>query len=122
MIDYRQQEIGPHQDILLIELSGQLDAGACDSLFAAIDAELNEGRHQLILDCDRLQFISSIGLGVFVRVHTKMKQLGGGLKLSRVHGMIREVIELVMLDHVLQIYPTIEAATDDFCRKPKAGS
>lgn len=114
MIDYRRQDVGPNGQVLLMELSGQLDGAACEFLFSVIDGELEDGRNKLIIDCEDLRFISSIGLGMLMRVHSKTKKIGGDVKLSRVHGVIAEVVKLVLLDKVLQIYPTIQDAIDAF--------
>ncbi|MCP4190913.1 MAG: STAS domain-containing protein [Planctomycetaceae bacterium] len=114
MIDYRRREIGVDGQVLLMELSGQLDAAACEFLFSVIDGEIEDGRNQLIMDCHDLRFISSIGLGMLIRIHSKAKKNGGDVKLSRVHGVIADVIKLVMLDKVLQIYPTVDEAVAAF--------
>ena len=91
-------------------LSGKLDAFHCDYLLKCVEHQIEEGYKKLILDCHGLEFISSMGLGMLMRVHARMKKLGGDVKLARVHGVVASAITLVRLDRALHMYPTVEEA------------
>jgi anti-anti-sigma factor len=114
MIDWKTQELGENKDILLFEMSGRLDVSACEYFYSVLEGRIRRGCKKLILDCENLDFISSMGLGMLMRVHSRMKKEGGDVKLARIHGAVAEVVKLVMLDRVLHMYPSVEAALESF--------
>ena len=76
MIDWNSKEVGENGEILVFELSGRLDAIHCDYLFSVLESRIEDGRTKLILDCSDLEYISSMGLGMLMRVHSRMNQRG----------------------------------------------
>lgn len=111
MINWTKREFADGQ-ILLFQLTGQLDTSSCDYLYDVLEGDIQDGKLKIVLDCDELEFISSMGLGMLMRVHSKMAKLGGNVCLCRVHGAIADVLRLVMLDKVLRVYPSVETAVE----------
>lgn len=110
MFDFQYKKIGPNGEILAVVLSGTLDESNCQYLMDCVKEEILEGRQKLILDCGRLEYISSMGLGMLVRVNSRMKKLGGDVKLANVHGVVAQAISVVGLNRLFQIYPTVGEA------------
>ena len=65
---------------------------------------------KLIIDCSGVTYMSSMGLGTLVRVHARMKKLGGDVKLAAVQGPVAQVMQVVFLHRIFQMYPTLEEA------------
>jgi anti-sigma B factor antagonist len=120
MIDWNWTKVGPAEDILLFELNGQLDADACEYLFKVLEHHIKDGDINLILECRDLDFISSLGLGMLVRVHAKMKKCGGEVCLSSLQGMVADVISLVGLDKLLRLYRTSDEAIESYAARDSA--
>ena len=114
MINWKEEKIGVDGDICLFRLFGELDTETCDYLFTVVKDRIGDGTRKLILDCDDLRVISSVGLGMLMRIHSRMKKLDGDVKLVRVHGAVAEVIKLVRLDRVLNIYPSVQTALESY--------
>jgi anti-anti-sigma factor len=110
MFDFEYKKVGKNEDILAMVLTGMLDESNCEFLLDCVKEEILEGRKKLIVDCGRLEFISSMGLGTLVRVHSRMKKLGGDVKLAAVQGMVAQVIGIVGLNKLFHIYPKVEDA------------
>lgn len=110
MAEFYYEECGKDGDIVRVVLSGKLDAFLCDYLFDCIQHQIEEGCRKLILDCNDLEFISSVGMGMLMRVHSRMKKHGGDVKLARLHGLAASAVSLVRLDKILQMFPTVEEA------------
>jgi anti-sigma B factor antagonist len=72
-------------------------------------------RHETcaIFDLSGVSFIDSSGVGTVVRCLTKLKKLGGTLRLTGVKGMVEGVLKLTQVDRVLEIYPTALEASQD---------
>ena len=110
MFDFQYEKVGANGEILAVVLSGNLDESNYQYLLDCLKDEVLEGRTKLILDCGRLEYISSMGLGMLVRVNSRMKKLGGEVKLANVHGFVAQALGVVGLTRIFQIYPTVAEA------------
>lgn len=110
MLDFHYEVVGEDADIISVPLSGRLTAENCEYLLGCVENQIRNGYTRLILNCDELTYISSMGLGMLVRVNSRMKKIGGDVKLSNLHGVVADTIKLVGLHRVFQLYSTVEAA------------
>jgi len=110
MFNFRYEKVGKDRDIVAVVVSGTLDENNCDYLLECVEEEILEGRKKLILDCGQLTFISSMGLGMLVRVNSRMKKIGGDVKLAAVQGTVAQVMSVVGLSRMFQMYPTVDDA------------
>jgi anti-anti-sigma factor len=98
------------RDVLIITADGGLNAQTADQFVDDLASVINAGATKIIVDCSKLQFISSYGLGVLVRVHTKLARRGGDVKIAAVQGPIQQVLELTHLNRLFEIYPDVNRA------------
>ena len=110
MFNFEYEKVGSNGDILAVVLEGMIDETNCEYLLKCVAEEVLGGRKKLILDCGRLTYISSMGLGMLVRVHSRMKKLGGDVKLADVHSTVAQIIGVVGLNRLFHIYPKVEDA------------
>ena len=110
MFNFHSEEVGKNQDIVAVVLTGTLDENSCDYLLGCVEDRILEGRKKLILDCGQVTYISSMGLGTLVRVNSRMKKNGGDVKLALVKGTVAQVMGVVGLNRIFQIYPSVDDA------------
>jgi len=110
MFNFHYEKVGQNQDIVAVVLSGTLNEENCEYLLDCVKDEILDGRRKLILDCGQLTYISSMGIGMLVRVNARMKKLGGDVKLAAVHGAVAQVLGVVGLNRIFQFYPTVAEA------------
>ena len=110
MLDFHYQRVGKDQDIVAVVLSGILDETNCNYLLGCVEDEILDGSKKLILDCGQVTFISSIGLGTLIRVRSRMQKIGGDVKIASVHAAVAEVMRVVGLNRIFQIYPSVDDA------------
>jgi anti-anti-sigma factor len=110
MFNFSYEKVGKNNDIITVVLSGTLDENNCNYLLDCVAEEILDGRKKLILDCGKLEFISSMGLGILVRVHSRMKKLGGDVKLAGVQGAVAQVLNMVSLNRIFESYPGVDEA------------
>jgi anti-sigma B factor antagonist len=110
MFDFRYEKVGKDQDILDVVVSGSLDESNANYLLECVQDHVLDGRKKLILDCSQLNHVSSMGLGVLARVHSRMKKIGGDVKLAGIHGPVATVMEIVKFSRLFEFYPTLDAA------------
>jgi anti-sigma B factor antagonist len=58
---------------------------------------------ELILNFVNVKFMTSALLGLLVRVHKKVRELGGRLRLSNLDSNIRKVFEITQLTRIFEI-------------------
>lgn len=86
---------------LTIALEGRLDTMTSPEL----EAELNQSLgsvESLTMDFSKLDYISSAGLRVLLSAH-KMMSAKGGMKVTNVNEIVREVFEVTGFSDVLTI-------------------
>lgn len=102
------------QDILVIKLHGRFDGETVPEFDQLVDRHFAEGHEKIIIDCAHLGFINSLAIGSLVRLQTRLKRKGGEVKLAALQGMAADVIRLVKLDRLLDIYGDTAFAKEAF--------
>jgi anti-sigma B factor antagonist len=110
MFDFRYKMVGKEQDILAVVLSGSLNEGNANYVLDCVQDKVLDGRKKLIFDCSQLNHISSMGLGVLARVHSRMMKVGGDVKLAGIHGTVATIMEIVKFGRLFHFYPTVDDA------------
>lgn len=114
MIDFKARTVDG--DVWVISAIGSLDTYTSVAFFDCIEAEIESGKKKIIVDCSELDYLSSVGIGTLIRVHSRMKKLGGDVKLAALRGAPADVLRMTHLDRVFGIYDDVEHA----CRSFKA--
>ena len=96
--------------ILVAALEGELDAYWAEEAERELWACLEQGHYRLVLDLDRLTYLSSAGLRVLLRFHQRIVSLGGELTLAAPQPFVREVLETSGFDRTLTVYETMDQA------------
>ena len=82
-------------------LEGRLDTTTAPELEEALKQGL-EGATGLTMDFSKLDYISSAGLRVLLSAHKAMSD-EGGMKVTNVNDMVREVFEVTGFSDILDI-------------------
>lgn len=114
MTDTNNANSGDYGDVSVVALWGDLGEQRCDFFFAMLVEPIDHGQNQLVIDCERLSFVTSMGLGMLLRVHARARKRGGEVKLAGVQPAVAEVFRVVRLNEVMPIFPTVQAAIDSF--------
>lgn len=91
------------QDKVWVALSGSLTVNQAGDLRERLLAYTEKGLGRFVIDMSKVEFIDSAGLGVFVTIHKRARQLQGGVAISGLRGLPKEVFELTRLIKVFDI-------------------
>ena len=92
-------------DPVILEEIGQ-------EMYRLVDAE---DRRKIILDFERVQYLSSQAIGIILTLHKKMSALKNSqLVLCGVGPKLMELLKITRLDRILTIKPTQEDAVKVF--------
>ncbi len=101
-------------DILAIVLRGDLESTSAPEFDRQIQKHLDAGHSKVIIDCRKMGYISSLGIASLVSLQTKLRRRGGEVKLAAIFGRAMEVMRLVRLDKMFDIYGDTEFARKSF--------
>ena len=77
-----------------LRLSGRLGAPTAGALTRALDEVVRSGRTQVVLDCSRVDYVSSAGLAALEGAAERMREAGGALVLRGFHDAVRASLEV----------------------------
>lgn len=95
-----------------VALTGELDLASAPHLQQVLDQLCRDGFPEVVLDLAGLDFLSAVGLGVFVRAHDQLRAAGGRLILDRPGPLTRRILAITELDTVLTIRSAISRSLD----------
>ncbi len=79
----------------VLELSGELDAHTASQLENSLKKLIDQEKHQIIVNCEELDYIASAGLGVFMAYIEDVRSLGGDIKLTNMNPKVYNVFDLL---------------------------
>ncbi len=103
-----------HKKAIIIEIEGRLDTTNFSQLEQKIMQHIDEGRINILVDCSKMDYVSSSGLRIFLMVLKKITSLNGQFALCGLQENIREIFEISGFTSIFKIYDTQEAALADF--------
>lgn len=104
----------------LISLEGYLDAHTAPKFEEAIQNELDDNRSSIIVDCSKLTYISSAGLGVFMTFIEEIREKGGDIKLCGLVPKVRHTFEILGFQDIFELLDDVPAAVQSFASKGAA--
>lgn len=105
-------------NVHILQCQGRIVAGdEAKSLEAALDMASREFP-RIILNMSEVDRVDSIGIGLLVRYASRLRKLGGDLRLAAPQAFVITLLKLTMLSSILQVYPTEDAAILSFLDRP----
>ncbi len=109
VIQYTTHQVEP--GITVAEFTGQLTLG---NRLLEVEHDIKEkilkDCTQLVLDLTKLSYIDSAGIGMLALCVGTLQRAGGQVSLAVVDGKVKNMIELVRLNQVVNLYPDAAAA------------
>ena len=96
--------------VIVIVADGGLNKGTAEQITQVVQQAIECGMKGVIIECSKLDILSSAGLGKMLMLHKQMKQHGGEVKIAGLHGMAVQVLRLTRLDGIFQLYPDVSQA------------
>lgn len=103
-------------NVNVLSLSGRLDAYYATEVEKKLDSLIDAGQPCLVIDLEKLEYISSSGLRVFLAGLKKARKQQGDIKLSCMKPFIREVFDVAGFSQLFNIFDTQEAAVSGFSK------
>lgn len=108
--------------VTILEFGGRITLGAETALMR--DTILNlikQGRKAIVVDLSQVSHIDSTGIGELVSVAQTMRQQGGDLKLLNLTKKLRDMVEVVKLGTIFELFDDETAAVKSFSQRQEPG-
>lgn len=100
--------------VSIISLEGFVDAHTAPQFESAIQTEINAGHYRIIVDCSKLNYISSAGLGVFMSFIEEVRELGGDIRICGLTPKVKHTFEILGFQDIFEMADDIISAQQNF--------
>jgi len=107
-LDLRVDET--HPPLTVLAVGGEVDVATAPSLRSRLLDLIGQGKINLVVDLEAVEFLDSTGLGVLVSTVKRVRADGGDLALICTSQHILKVLEITSLTSVFAIHQTLDAA------------
>src|SRR5215475_5667560 len=97
-------------DVCIVQITGRLEWGTSDSLAQRLHHLIDDGERRLVIDGEKLDYISSTGLRVLLVAAKRLKAVDGKIVLSSLKPHIIEVFEIAGFKSIFPIYGNVDQA------------
>ena len=110
-MDISEKKVG---NVDIIALVGRLDAYSANDVEKKLNSLIDAGQVRLVINLEKLEYISSSGLRVFLATLKKAKKLQGNIKLVGLKPFIKEVFDIAGFTNLFNIYESGEVAINSY--------
>ncbi len=96
--------------VTVVRVSGALDAHTFPRLQTELEAHYKAGDTNLVMDFEKLQYISSAGLGVLKKMVKEFRAKDGDIRLSALSSKIDNIINLLGFSQIIKVFKTADEA------------
>lgn len=111
-------QISDVSNVKVLECIGEIDTDTYQKFDQQLFALIQGDSRYVVLGLEKAPVINSMGVGVVVRAHKRLKELGGGLVLLSPSPGIRQVLYTLMLEKKLTIATSLDDAVRSLTETP----
>jgi anti-sigma B factor antagonist len=100
--------------ILIVEIKGSLDALTSRDAEQYLEALLERGKYEIVVDLKQVDFMSSAGLRMIMNISKETRQKGGDLRLSSPQPAVEKMLQVSGFTNFLRVFPDPESALESF--------
>jgi anti-sigma B factor antagonist len=98
-------------DVAIIHLDGKVMGGPDATIFhGKLHEIVSGGKKKVIVDLAKVEWMSSVGLGMLISALTTMKNNQGELRLAGVTKSIQSLLTITRLVTIFQVHENVEEA------------
>ena len=105
------------KEILILSADGGLNAETAAEFVKQLESLVDSGLKKIIVDCSHLDYISSYGIAVLVRLHKKLAKHGGDVKVAAARSMVLKALTMMRMGEIFSIYAEVDQARLSFRAK-----
>lgn len=103
-------DIETKNDITIVTLDGVIDAFSSQQFEETFTKLMDAENYKIIVDLSRVNYMTSVGAGIFIAVHGVAEENKGSVVLVNPKSKIREIFEVLGMSKILSFTDTIDHA------------
>jgi anti-sigma B factor antagonist len=107
--------------ISLLDVTGQLTSFETCALRDSVSRLLQQGRKDIVLNLNGLQYLDSSGVGELARIYVSVVKVGGQMKVVGLSHRVEEILKITQLHQVFPDFPNEEAVLQSFSQSSPKG-
>ncbi len=100
---------------MIIHVKGELDSNTSGELDDTLKRLLDEGSRRFILELSEMDYVSSVGLRVFLAHLKKLKSEQGRMVLAGLNDEVQEIFDMAGFSSLFEITTDLDAARSVLC-------
>jgi anti-sigma B factor antagonist len=101
-------------DVLVVDMNGRLDSRTAGYGYDEMVRIVKSNNKQILVNLDKLEFITSAGLRVLLTAAKLVQSSGGQFKLCNANDSVRQVLETCGFHSLVNLYLTEAEAIKSF--------
>jgi len=82
-------------------LKGRVNAASANSLLYRLETAINEGHTNVVVNMFRIEYLSSVGIRVILKIYKQTSEKGGTFKIERPSENVKNVLGMVALKEMM---------------------
>ena len=100
--------------VSIVAIEGSLDTATSAQADSFLSDKIDQGARKILIDFEKLDYISSAGLRILLVAAKKMSGEGGDLRLCGLNETVQEVFDISGFGMLLNVFETRSGALSDF--------
>jgi anti-anti-sigma factor len=101
-------------DVKIVELEGELDTNTSPDAESQLKELMEQGVKKILLNFEKMDFISSAGLRILLATGQQLKSDNGGLRVCSLNETVQEVFDISGFSTLLSVFPNETEALKGF--------
>ncbi len=96
------------EDVILVRLTGRLDAGSAAEVEKQLGELVDAGNFKLVLNFHNVTYLSSAGMRLLLALTKRLNHLDGSLIICSLSKEVSDVVHMAGFHQILILYPSEE--------------
>ena len=101
-------------DVKVLHCEGELDTQTSPDAQNQLKRLIEEGARKILVNFEKLEYISSAGLHVLLTAAKQLKAVDGELRVCGLNEVVKEVFEISGFKTILKVFGSESEAIEDF--------
>jgi anti-anti-sigma factor len=99
-------------EIYIVDIVGDLDTNTSPDAQNQLTKLMDQGAKKIVINFDKLDYISSAGLRVFLVASKRMKSEEGDIRICNLNETVQEVFDISGFSTILNVFGSLEQSID----------